>query len=39
MIKLDLKPAIKEFDRYVKLQKDGVCGKNADTIKLQEYFL
>lgn len=33
MIKLDLKPAIKEFDRYVKLQKDGVCGKNADTIK------
>lgn len=33
MIKLDLKPAIKEFDRYIKLQKDGVCGKNADTIK------
>ena len=30
MIKLDLYSAIKEFDRYVKLQKDGVLGENAD---------
>ena len=33
MIKLDLYSAIKEFDRYVKLQKDGVLGENADKIK------